>query len=549
VSRVLYFDCFSGISGDMALGALLDAGLPFDDLKAALGSLALGDAHVHASKVLRAGLSATKFSVHDHAGGGAPHAHDSHDHEHPVHGSASNAAHPHRHLSAINKLIDTSALSALARERANDGQIAPPDHQTKEIGMLRRQAIVWAPVIAFGVLARAVSAQPAGVQGGVVGAMTAQVQTAPPPPPSGVPLRVGSGISPPVKVKDVRPVYPAIAQSARVQGVVVLEATIGADGTVSDARVLRSIPLLDAAAIDAVKQWVYQPTMLNGVAVPVIMTVTVNFSLMESIKLKVTDRSGVVTVVQDPEIDYAIDATGGPPVPMRDGIRLLRGSATMNVRWALVDTITFGAVSPGAPPRVSGEILLKSGERTPADFLVPAGGGALRGKTNLGDYAIALKDIATIVTVATSPNPMSGARSGAPDAAPGGAGVGSGIGRGSGSGLGPGSPARGPDGSYRPGGGVTVPRLLREVRPNYTAEAMKAKIQGSVLVECVVLPDGTVGNTRVRSLDKTFGLDESAIAAAKQWRFEPGTRDGVAVPVLVTIELTFTLKDKVPADD
>jgi uncharacterized protein (TIGR00299 family) protein len=118
VSRVLYFDCFSGISGDMALGALLDAGLPFDDLKAALGSLALGDAHVHAKKVLRAGVSATKFSVHEHAGGRAPHAHDSHDHEHHSHGSAPHAPHPHRHLSAINKLIDTSALSASARERA-----------------------------------------------------------------------------------------------------------------------------------------------------------------------------------------------------------------------------------------------------------------------------------------------------------------------------------------------------------------------------------------------------------------------------------------------
>jgi hypothetical protein len=62
--RLLYFDCFSGISGDMALGALIDAGLPFDELKRALGSLALGDAHVHAKRVLRAGVSATKFTVH-----------------------------------------------------------------------------------------------------------------------------------------------------------------------------------------------------------------------------------------------------------------------------------------------------------------------------------------------------------------------------------------------------------------------------------------------------------------------------------------------------
>ena len=118
MNRVLYFDCFSGISGDMALGALLDAGLPLDDLRAALGSLALGDAHVHAKKVLRAGVSATKFSVHEHADGGAPHSHDVHDHDHHGQGPAPHAAHPHRHLSAINKLIDTSALSAIARERA-----------------------------------------------------------------------------------------------------------------------------------------------------------------------------------------------------------------------------------------------------------------------------------------------------------------------------------------------------------------------------------------------------------------------------------------------
>ena len=65
MSRVLYFDCFSGISGDMTLGALLDAGLPFDDLKRALGSLALGEVELRAEKVLRTGVSATKFSVHE----------------------------------------------------------------------------------------------------------------------------------------------------------------------------------------------------------------------------------------------------------------------------------------------------------------------------------------------------------------------------------------------------------------------------------------------------------------------------------------------------
>src|SRR6059058_2636293 len=67
MSRVLYFDCFSGISGDMALGAMLDAGLPIEDLKAALGSLAVSGFDVSAERVLRAGVSSTKFIVHEHA--------------------------------------------------------------------------------------------------------------------------------------------------------------------------------------------------------------------------------------------------------------------------------------------------------------------------------------------------------------------------------------------------------------------------------------------------------------------------------------------------
>jgi len=90
--------------------------------------------------------------------------------------------------------------------------------------------------------------------------------------------------------------------------------------------------------------------------------------------------------------------------------------------------------------------------------------------------------------------------------------------------------------------GVTIPRLLKDVKPQYTADAMRAKIQGSVMVECVVLTDGTVGDVRViRSLDATYGLDQEAIKAAKQWKFAPGTRNGEPVPVMVTIELTFTL--------
>jgi periplasmic protein TonB len=116
-----------------------------------------------------------------------------------------------------------------------------------------------------------------GVPGGVVGGVVGGLPDAPPPPAQAV--RVGGQIKEPKKLKNVAPVYPDIAKQARVQGVVILECTISPQGKVTDVKVLRGIPLLDQAAIDAVRQWVYTPTLLNGVPVPVIMTVTVNFKL------------------------------------------------------------------------------------------------------------------------------------------------------------------------------------------------------------------------------------------------------------------------------
>ena len=92
------------------------------------------------------------------------------------------------------------------------------------------------------------------------------------------PVRVGGQIMPPRKIKDVQPVYPDLARTARVSGAVTIEATIGEDGKVTDARVVRSIPLLDQAALDAVRQWEYLPTLLNGVPVPILMTVKINFT-------------------------------------------------------------------------------------------------------------------------------------------------------------------------------------------------------------------------------------------------------------------------------
>jgi periplasmic protein TonB len=97
--------------------------------------------------------------------------------------------------------------------------------------------------------------------------------------PSAEPLRVGGSVRAPANVKKVAPVYPAKARESRVQGIVILDITIGTDGTVTDAKILRPINDLNDAAIDAVKQWRFEPTTVGGVAVPVRMTVSLNFSL------------------------------------------------------------------------------------------------------------------------------------------------------------------------------------------------------------------------------------------------------------------------------
>lgn len=128
---------------------------------------------------------------------------------------------------------------------------------------------------------------------------------------------------------------------------------------------------------------------------------------------------------------------------------------------------------------------------------------------------------------------------------PGTDGAGSGRGGGDGPGDGRGK-GRGNGGNFGDGpnrGGGVMPSVLRDVKPRYTAEAMRAHIQGTVLVRAIVQPDGTVGDVRIlRSLDPVFGLDEEALRAASQWLFRPALMGGQRVPAAVTIELVFSLR-------
>jgi protein TonB len=124
-----------------------------------------------------------------------------------------------------------------------------------------------------------------GVAGGIVGGLINEPAPPPPPPPPPAParqpVRIGGQVAAPTLVHRVEPDYPAIAVAAHLEGMVILEATVGIDGKVQEVKILRSRGFLDKAAIDAVQQWQYAPLKLNGVPTPFVLTVTLNFALKQ----------------------------------------------------------------------------------------------------------------------------------------------------------------------------------------------------------------------------------------------------------------------------
>jgi protein TonB len=125
----------------------------------------------------------------------------------------------------------------------------------------------------------ATTGAPAGLGEPLEGATNAAVITPPPVQRPSGPVRVSELVRPPRKMVDVRPVYPEYARAARIEGTVVLEAILDRNGRIDQLRVVKSVALLDQAALDAVRQWRYSPTVLNGQPVAVLMTITINFTL------------------------------------------------------------------------------------------------------------------------------------------------------------------------------------------------------------------------------------------------------------------------------
>ncbi|MBM3769797.1 MAG: TonB family protein [Acidimicrobiia bacterium] len=156
------------------------------------------------------------------------------------------------------------------------------------------------------------------------------------------------------------------------------------------------------------------------------------------------------------------------------------------------------------------------------------------------NMANGLESLAGVIDAPPAPpTPSQGAGSGGG----GGTGAGIGIGSGTGSGLGEGRGGGTGGGVYQLGSGVTKPILVYQAQPKYTAEAMRARIQGSVFLSCVVRSDGTVTDIQViRSLDRAFGLDDEAIKTLSAWRFRPSTLRGEPVAVRVEVEITFSIR-------
>jgi TonB family protein len=331
------------------------------------------------------------------------------------------------------------------------------------------------------------------------------------------PIPIGGTIRPPAKTKDVSPVYPQEAQQARVSGMVILEAIIGEDGKVRSARVLRSIPLLDQAAINAVRQWEYTPTLINGVAVPIVMTVTVNFAMQgapasgappaqppSTIRLLLNRDPNGQFQVWDIDVAKATrlprwDGQADPPLSMIEAARLARnwlGAKNPEMeRFVLQGASLLRRPLPSGAPLWFYQILYS---RDPYPSM-----------QNPQLPVIVLLDGSVFEPKEVAPSTVQS--------------------------LDPPSPPIPP--------GVTPPRVIKEVRPDYTPEAIRQKIAGSVLIQGIVGVDGTFGNLQVvRSLDKVYGLDDAALKAASQWRFTPGMKDGQPVPVTMMVELSFTVR-------
>jgi protein TonB len=169
------------------------------------------------------------------------------------------------------------------------GRLMAPKSVPKEIATIREEELPPASSGVGGVMGGIPGGVAGGTPGGVLGGIIGSVPSAlppPPPPPVKVDLKpkritIGGNVQQAKLVRQPKPVYPPLAKQARISGVVHLAAVISKDGTIQDLKVISGHPLLIPSALEAVKQWVYQPTLLNGEPVEVSTQIDVNFTLSQ----------------------------------------------------------------------------------------------------------------------------------------------------------------------------------------------------------------------------------------------------------------------------
>jgi len=176
----------------------------------------------------------------------------------------------------------------VAPRQFDANRLMAPKAIPKEIAMIKEDDLP--PVASSGVTGGVPGGVPGGVGGGVLGGVLGGIPTAAPPPPPKKEdpkpkgpdrIRVGGNVQAAKLVRQPKPVYPPLAKQARIQGVVKFTAVIGKDGAIQNLQMISGHPLLVQAATEAVKQWVYQPTLLNGEAVEVVTQIDVNFTLSQ----------------------------------------------------------------------------------------------------------------------------------------------------------------------------------------------------------------------------------------------------------------------------
>jgi len=350
-----------------------------------------------------------------------------------------------------------------------------------------------------------------GVVGGVVGAV------------SGKP-----SVKPPKLVRQVDPVYPADAKEKGLEGTVIIEATTDTYGRVAEAKVLRGVPGLDQAAVDAVKQWVYEPMIINGVPKPVVFTVTLRFDLDKDKKTKVGGVAGGVSGGVEGGVEGGV-AGGivGGTVKAQD-LKAFEGDAVRAVGDIkppkLLKTVQPVYPKEASKAGIEGVVILeakadKEGNVVDARILrsIPALDQAALDAIKQWKYEPMIIDgkphaVLFTVTVRFKLDEKSPDKAFEKFAA----------------------------GAVKVEKDIKPPKLVKEVSPVYPEIARLSEVQGVVILSVKTGPDGKVQDVMVlRSIPL---LDQAAIDAVRQWVYEPFVIDGKPVTAVFTVTVNFQLK-------